>query len=76
MAKWIYPTPQQNYEKFLHALYVEHDKVQVRKLEAKIMRLIRERHDHKAYYYLPVSAKNIRLSKKHLEEVEKVAGEH
>lgn len=75
MAKYIYPPPQQHYEKFLHALYVEHEKVQLRHLESKILKLMRERKDHKAYYYLPVSAKNVRISREQLKDLEQVIGD-
>lgn len=54
---------------------MEDEKVHLRRLEKKVHKLIKERHDHKAYYYLPVSAKNIRLSQKHLRDIEAVTGD-
>lgn len=75
MAKYIYPPPQQHYEKYLHALYVENEKVQLRHLEEKVQKLMKERRDHKAYYYLPVTARNVRISRDQLSDLEKVIGD-
>lgn len=63
MARWIFATPQQDYEKHLHMIYVENEKRQLRFLEDKVKDLIRVRRDYEAYYYRPVTAKNLRISK-------------
>lgn len=68
------PPSQQNYEKFLHHLYVEDHKIQLRLLEEKIIRLMKERRDHKAYYYLPVSAKHLRLGAEQVRNLEGESG--
>lgn len=47
----------------------------MRHLESKILKLMRERKDHKAYYYLPVSAKNVRISREQLKDLEQVIGD-
>lgn len=63
MARRIYSPPQQDYERRLHAIYVENEKIQLRFLEEKVQNLIRDRRDYQAYYYRPVTAKNLRVSK-------------
>lgn len=63
MARYIFQTPQQDYEKYLHVLYVENETRQLRFLEAKVQNLIKKRRDYEAYYYRPVTAKNLRISK-------------
>lgn len=76
MARWIFPTPQQDYEKHLHILYIENEKRQLRYLEEKIKNLIRERRDYEAYYYRPVSAKNLRISKAAKDYLETLWGDN
>lgn len=63
MARYIYMTPQQDYEKHLHVIYVENEKRQLRFLEERVRELIRQRRDYEAYWYHPVTAKNLRISK-------------
>lgn len=63
MARYIYPTPQQEYEKHLHVIYVENEKRQLRFLEERVKELIRQRRDYEAYWYHPVTAKNLRISR-------------
>lgn len=55
--------PQQQYETALHVIYEESERQKLRELTAKVKRLIKERKDYKAYYYVPVTAKYLRVSK-------------
>lgn len=75
MARYIYPSLQQDYEKRMHCLYIEDQKVQLRHLEDKVMKLIRERRDYEAWYYRPVTAKNVRISKEATEYLESIWGD-
>lgn len=76
MARYIFPTPQQDYERRLHVLYTEHEKTQLRFLEEKVQNLIKERRDYQAYYYRPVSAKNLRISKEAMNHLESIWGDN
>lgn len=76
MARWIFATPQQDYEKYLHVLYVEHEKKQLRFLEEKVKNLIRDRRDYEAYYYRPVTAKNFRISKEAADYLQSIWGDN
>ncbi len=54
-AKYIHPVPEQGYECTLHEMYMESNRVKMRKLEAKVRELMKERQDYKSWYYVPVS---------------------
>ncbi|XP_055690300.1 NADH dehydrogenase [ubiquinone] 1 beta subcomplex subunit 5, mitochondrial [Lutzomyia longipalpis] len=66
--------PQQEYEKYLHHIYEENEKRQVRAVEAKVKELMRERSDYQAYYYRNVIAKYTRVAKKTSKDLEEVYG--
>lgn len=76
MARWIFATPQQEYEKMLHLLYVENEKKQLRFLEEKVYNLMQERRDYQAYFYRPVTAKNLRISKAATDYLESIWGDN
>lgn len=72
----MYATPQQDYEKTLHVLYVENEKRQLRFLEEKVENLMKERRDYQAYYYRPVTAKNLRVSRAATDYLETLWGDN
>lgn len=76
LSRYIYSSPQQDYEKRLHAIYVENEKIQLRFLEEKVENLIRDRRDYQAYYYRPVTAKNLRVSKEAWEYLQEIWGDN
>lgn len=59
----------QEYEKFLHFLDEEKQKIKLRKLEAEIVKKMAERADYQAYYYKPLVNKYLRINKKTGEEL-------
>lgn len=71
----MYPSPQQEYEKMLHYLYVENEKAQMRKLEADVHKKMAENSDYQAYYYRPVIAKYHRVSKEAADYLESIRGD-
>lgn len=75
MAKWIYPSPQERYERHLHVMYVYEETRQLMFLEDKVKQLIKKRRDYEAFYYKPVSAKDIRLSKQAINYLESIWGD-
>lgn len=75
MARYVFPTPQQDYEKRMHVIYVDHEKRQLLFLEEKIQKLIKKRRDYEAYYYRPVSAKDFRLSKEAISYLQSIWGD-
>lgn len=56
-VRYIQTLPQQDYEKYLHVMYIEDKCMKARKLEARVHDLIYERKDYRYFYYFPVSAK-------------------
>lgn len=63
MARYMFQSPQQDYEKRMHVIYINHEKRMLGFLEDKVKKLIKQRRDYEAFYYRPVSAKDFRLSK-------------
>lgn len=76
MARYIYASPQQDYEKFCHMMAEEDDKVAVRKLEADIREKMSERRDYQAYYYRPGVAKYHRVAKQAADDMEALEGDN
>lgn len=58
----------------LHYLYEENELIQLRKLERRIKDKMAERKDYVAYYYQPVTAKYLRVSKEASEHVKSTWG--
>lgn len=58
----------------LHFLYEENERIQLRKLEKKIKLKMGERKDYQAYYYQPVTAKYLRVSKEASDYLESIWG--
>ncbi|BES91831.1 Double-stranded RNA Hypothetical protein motif [Nesidiocoris tenuis] len=74
MARHIFTPPQQEYEKFMHVLYEEDEKMKIRALQSKVLGLMRDRADYQAYYYRQIDGKYLRRSKKYAEEFEETSG--
>lgn len=74
MARYTYNNPQQEYEKMCHSLAEEQDKINIRKLEAKIREKMAERHDYQSYYYRPGIAKYHRVAKQAADDLEALEG--
>ncbi|KAJ8686482.1 hypothetical protein QAD02_022276 [Eretmocerus hayati] len=53
LARYIYCSPQKDYEKSLHAIWIEGQVIEVRKLEKKVWALMAERQDYKYNYFIP-----------------------
>ncbi|OWR41227.1 lethal [Danaus plexippus plexippus] len=69
IARYIHNNPQQEYEKFMHYIDEEAQKVKLRSLENEVLQNIKERHDYKAYYYRPLYNKYLRINKANGEEI-------
>lgn len=59
----------QDYEKFLHFIDEEAQKVKLRALEKEILKKMSERQDYQAYYYRPMVNKYMRLEKQAGDEI-------
>ncbi|KAL5235711.1 hypothetical protein ACI65C_003121 [Semiaphis heraclei] len=70
MARYIYPSPQQQYEKYLHTLYEEDEKFKVRMVANKINEMMKDRSDYKSFYYRPISANHHRIAKESMDRRE------
>lgn len=75
LARYIYPSPQQEYEKMMHNLFEENEKAQIRALEKKVRAKMSERNDYQAYYYRPAIAKYHRVSKEAADYLESIRGD-
>lgn len=75
IARYMYPSPQQEYEKHCHFIYEEQEKIKLRKLEAQIREKMGERHDYQAYYYRPATAKYHRVAKEVADELQSLSGD-
>lgn len=75
LARYLYPSPQQEYEKWLHVLQEEQDRIALRKLEQQVRDKMAERHDYQSYYYRPASAKYARISKEQAEYLQSIQGD-
>ncbi|XP_063226115.1 NADH dehydrogenase [ubiquinone] 1 beta subcomplex subunit 5, mitochondrial [Bacillus rossius redtenbacheri] len=76
LARYCFPIPQQEYEKFLHHIYEEEEKRQLRLLQKKILQKMGERGDYQGYYYRPYTEviKGRRVNKELEDERSKKAG--
>ncbi|RZC36288.1 NDUF B5 domain containing protein [Asbolus verrucosus] len=75
IARYFLNDPQQDYEKYLCYLFLEKEKMQLRKLEKEIKKKMAERHDYQAYYYRPVMAKYHRISREASDYLESIRGD-
>lgn len=75
IARYIYTSPQQEYEKMCHYIFEEQEKIKLRKLEAQIRSVMAENQDYQAYYYKPATAKYHRVYKQVAEELEALRGD-
>lgn len=76
MARYVYASPQQDYEKMCHMLSEEMELMALRKLEKEIREKMSERHDFQSYYYRPALAKYHRVAKKASEDLETIEGDN
>ncbi|KAG7210311.1 hypothetical protein KM043_011852 [Ampulex compressa] len=53
MSRYVFGNPQEEYERYLHALWEENECRKVRELESKVDNLIAKREDYQAFYYTP-----------------------
>ncbi|XP_069702894.1 NADH dehydrogenase [ubiquinone] 1 beta subcomplex subunit 5, mitochondrial [Periplaneta americana] len=75
IARYLLPSPQQEYEKFLHQIYEEDEKAKIRLLENKIRAKMAERHDYQGYYTRPFTANYHRVAKEAAEYLESIRGD-
>ncbi|KAG8233598.1 hypothetical protein J437_LFUL001009 [Ladona fulva] len=75
IARYILQSPQQEYEKMLHMVYEEAERMKLRKLEKEVKAKMAERGDYKAYYYLPAYPKYYRYSRELGEKLESIQGD-
>ncbi|GBP90558.1 NADH dehydrogenase 1 beta subcomplex subunit 5, mitochondrial [Eumeta japonica] len=76
IARYIHNNPQQDYEKFMHFIDEEAQKIKLRKLEKQIRAKMSEREDMQAYYYRPIMNKYMRETKKVGEEMHDRLGDN
>lgn len=76
MARYVYPSPQQDYEKMCHMLHEESEKMDIRRLEKQIKTKMAERNDYQAWYYRPGIAKYHRVAKKAADDLEALEGDN
>ncbi|OWR43262.1 NADH dehydrogenase [ubiquinone] 1 beta subcomplex subunit 5, mitochondrial [Danaus plexippus] len=69
IARYIHNNPQQDYEKFMHYIDEEAQKVKLRALEKMVTQKMAERNDYQAYYYRPMVNKYLRVNKQVGDEI-------
>ncbi|XP_076055010.1 NADH dehydrogenase (ubiquinone) SGDH subunit isoform X2 [Oratosquilla oratoria] len=74
-ARYIYTSHQQDYEKYLHFMYEENEKKQMRLLETKVKEVMAERGDSQAYYYRPAMIKYHRRARENTEFLKDTIGD-
>ncbi|XP_014270976.1 NADH dehydrogenase [ubiquinone] 1 beta subcomplex subunit 5, mitochondrial [Halyomorpha halys] len=74
LARYVYSSHQEAYEKNLHRLYEEDEKMKMRKLQEKILDLMDKNKDYQSYYYIPVDGKYHRIVRKEAEEIAEIGG--
>lgn len=76
MARYMYSSPQQEYEKLCHAIWEEEEKMKIRRLEKQIRDKMAERNDIQSYYYRPGIAKYHRQAKEQGEYIKSIEGDN
>ncbi|XP_053646163.1 NADH dehydrogenase [ubiquinone] 1 beta subcomplex subunit 5, mitochondrial isoform X1 [Cherax quadricarinatus] len=74
LARYLYTSHQQDYEKYLHFMYEEKEKQQMRLLEKKIRTLMAERGDSQAMFYRPILTKYHRYVREEYDRLEHTTG--
>ncbi|XP_045451697.1 NADH dehydrogenase [ubiquinone] 1 beta subcomplex subunit 5, mitochondrial [Melitaea cinxia] len=75
IARYIHNNPQQEYEKFMHYIDEEAQKVKLRALEKEVHAKMAERQDYQAYYYRPMVNKYHRIDKRTTDEMVERVGD-
>lgn len=66
----------QEYEKFMHFIDEEKQRMKIRELEKQIIKKMGERQDYQAYYYKPMVNKYLRINKQTGEELHDRLGDN
>lgn len=75
LSRYLYPSPQQEYEKYLHYIMEEKERMMLRGIENDIKRKMGSRKDYQSYYYKPAMGKYHRISKEQVEYLESIGGD-
>lgn len=71
----MYPSPQQEYEKYLHFIAEEKERMMLRAVENAVKDKMGTRKDYQSYYYKPAIGKYHRISKEQVEFLESIQGD-
>ncbi|XP_071536727.1 NADH dehydrogenase [ubiquinone] 1 beta subcomplex subunit 5, mitochondrial [Panulirus ornatus] len=74
LAKYLYTSHQQDYEKYLHFMYEENEIKQMKLIEKKVHKVMAERGDSQAYYYRPILTKYQRMVRENYEQLQNSRG--
>jgi len=77
IARHLIDSPEKMYERHMHFLAIEKEKILMRKLEKKIELLVGDagqRHDSKRWYYMPVNERPALKGRAFEEDMEKSQG--
>ncbi|KAJ6641799.1 NADH dehydrogenase [ubiquinone] 1 beta subcomplex subunit 5, mitochondrial [Pseudolycoriella hygida] len=75
LSRYIYTSPQQEYEKYLHFVAEEKERMMLRDIESKVKAKMAERRDYQAYYYKPIIGKYHRVSQESMQFQKKLQGD-
>ncbi|KAK6622362.1 hypothetical protein RUM44_002173 [Polyplax serrata] len=66
-AKYLTFTPQELHERNMHTLFLQNEKTMIRKLEAKVQNLVKERQDFQSWYFEAPNTRYVRQFDHHSE---------
>lgn len=75
LARYVYSSPQQEYEKYLHFIAEEKERMMLRAIENEVKDKMGQRNDYQAYYYKPAIGKYHRISKEQVEFMKRIEGD-
>ncbi|XP_046562518.1 NADH dehydrogenase [ubiquinone] 1 beta subcomplex subunit 5, mitochondrial-like [Haliotis rubra] len=74
LAKHVYESPEQRYERTLHVLHDQNEKRKFKLLDQKVKDLMSSRQDYKGWYYVPMDKSRIDRAKEAAEYDRKLQG--
>ncbi len=76
LSRYIYASPQQEYEKYLHFIAEEKERMMLRRIENEVKDKMGTRKDYQSVYYKPAIGKYHRVSKEQKEYKDMLSGDN
>jgi len=75
ISRYMHASPQQQYEKYLHMVAEEKERIWLRQVDSKVRDKMLERRDYQAYYYQPAIGKYLRVARDEAKRLHERIGE-